>query len=74
MSAQLDLRGVGCPMNLVRVKLALEDLGPGDRLEVVLDPGEGLENVPRSVRAAGHEATVDADARPPRIVIRKGDP
>ena len=55
----LDLRGVPCPMNWVRTKLALEELAPGDSLVVVLDEGEPLESVPRSAREDGHEVTVD---------------
>ncbi|MBA2430017.1 MAG: sulfurtransferase TusA family protein [Thermoleophilaceae bacterium] len=55
MSAELDLTGVLCPMTWVRTRLALEDLDPGERLEVRLDPGEPLESVPRSAREDGHE-------------------
>jgi tRNA 2-thiouridine synthesizing protein A len=51
----LDLRGVLCPMNFVRTKLALEDLGAGDVLEVWLDAGEPAENVPRSAGLESHE-------------------
>ena len=56
---ELDLRGVPCPMNWVRTKLALEELAPGDSLVVVLDEGEPLESVPRSAREDGHEVSVD---------------
>ena len=59
MTETLDLTGVLCPMNWVRTRLALEELDPGDRLEVRLDPGEALESVPRSARDEGHETTVD---------------
>ena len=55
---RLDLRGVPCPMNWVRTKLALEELAPGDSLLVELDPGEPLESVPRSAREEGHEVSV----------------
>ncbi len=51
---ELDLRGVICPMNFVKTKLALEELATGDLLEVLLDQGEPIENVPRSVRDEGH--------------------
>jgi len=56
---ELDLRGVLCPMNWVRAKLALEDLDPGDRLVLLLDPGEPVESVPRSAGEAGHHVEVD---------------
>ena len=54
----LDLRGVTCPMNWVRTKLALEALAPGERLSVTLDEGEPLESVPLSAREDGHEVAV----------------
>jgi len=55
--AELDLSGVLCPMTWVRTRLALEDLAPGERLDVRLDPGESLESVPRSAREDGHEVS-----------------
>ena len=63
----LDLTGVPCPMNWVRTKLTLEDMGDGDALEVLLDPGEPLDSVPRSARDDGHEVTVDGN----RVTIVK---
>ena len=56
---ELDLRGVPCPMNWVRTRLALEQLAPGDSLVVTLDEGEPLESVPRSARDEGHEVAVE---------------
>ena len=50
----LDLRGVLCPMNWVRIKLALEELPEGGTLDVILDDGEPMRNVPRSVKGEGH--------------------
>jgi TusA-related sulfurtransferase len=55
----LDITPYTCPMTWVRTKLALEQLAPGDALEVRCRPGEALENVPRSARAAGHAVSVD---------------
>ena len=55
----LDLTGVLCPMNWVRARLELERMRPGERLELVLDPGEALESVPRSAREEGHLVMVD---------------
>jgi len=57
--ADLDVRALRCPMTWVRTKLALERLASGDVLTVRCAPGEALDNVPRSARAAGHAATVD---------------
>jgi TusA-related sulfurtransferase len=52
--AQLDLRGTPCPLNFVRTKLRLEKMPPGSLLEVWLDPGEPIEQVPDSLRMAGY--------------------
>ena len=57
----LDLTGVGCPLNWVRTKLALEELGPGERLCVLLDEGEPLDSVPHSAREDGHEVAVEGN-------------
>jgi len=51
---KLDLLGVACPMNYVRTKLQLEEMEPGQILEVLLDAGEPAENVPRSVKSDGY--------------------
>jgi TusA-related sulfurtransferase len=53
--AQLDLRGTPCPMNFVRAKLRLQQMQPGSLLEVWLDPGEPIEQVPDSLTMAGYK-------------------
>ncbi|NOZ63860.1 MAG: hypothetical protein GXO71_02810, partial [Caldiserica bacterium] len=50
-----DLRGTPCPINYVKVKLRLEELKVGDILEVWLDAGEPIENVPKSLQSDGQE-------------------
>jgi tRNA 2-thiouridine synthesizing protein A len=50
----LDLRGVKCPFNFVKTKLRLETMNAGEVLQVVLDPGEPVSNVPRSAKEEGH--------------------
>ena len=54
----LDVSAFTCPMTWVRTKLALDALAPGERLLVRCAPGEALENVPASARAAGHDVRV----------------
>lgn len=49
-----DLRGVACPMNFVRVKLELAAMPSGAILEIWLDDGQPIENVPRSAQGEGH--------------------
>jgi TusA-related sulfurtransferase len=50
----LDLRGTPCPINFVRTKLQLEKMPVGAVLEVWLDGGEPIEQVPDSLRMEGH--------------------
>lgn len=49
-----DLRGVLCPMNFVKTKIALTPMKSGELLEVLLDDGAPIENVPGSVKGEGH--------------------
>jgi TusA-related sulfurtransferase len=51
----IDLRGVSCPTNFVKAKLALEDVDNGTVLQILLDDGEPVKNVPRSLKADGHK-------------------
>jgi tRNA 2-thiouridine synthesizing protein A len=57
-------------MNWVRTKLALEELGPGESLVVLLDDGEPLESVPRSAREDGHAVRVEGNL----VTIAKAAP
>ena len=74
MDADLDLRGVICPYNFVKTKLKLETMEPGQVLSVLLDEGDPIRNVPRSVENEGH--TVLAQERVEkvyRVLIRRED-
>ena len=70
---ELDLKGVPCPMNFVKAKLALEPLAPGARLAVTLDDGEPVQNVPASFRAEGQaiESITDLNNGHWRVIIKK---
>ena len=52
--AQLDLRGTPCPLNFVKTKLKLERMTAGSLLEVWLDAGEPIEQVPDSLKMEGY--------------------
>jgi sulfite reductase (ferredoxin) len=49
-----DFRGVVCPLNYVKTKLALEQMEGGQVLEILLDD-EGAKNVPESAARDGHQ-------------------
>jgi tRNA 2-thiouridine synthesizing protein A len=53
-NTELDLRGVICPYNFVKTKLKLEAMEQGQILSVLLDDGDPIRNVPRSVSNEGH--------------------
>lgn len=52
---KIDLRGVTCPTNFVKAKLALEMIDVGEVVEFLLDDGEPVKNVPRSLKGEGHK-------------------
>ena len=71
-SEELDLRGVICPYNFVKTKLKLETMRPGQVLAVILDDGDPIRNVPRSVSDDGHTIlTQEPFAEAYRVFIRK---
>lgn len=70
----LDLRGVICPTNFIIIKLKLEEMKDDQILDVIIDDGEPMQNVPRSIKAEGYkiikiEKLLDGSFR---ILIRKG--
>ncbi|MBI3088611.1 MAG: sulfurtransferase TusA family protein [Candidatus Omnitrophica bacterium] len=69
----LDLRGVRCPLNYIKTRLALEALAGGQALEVIVDDGDAVRGIPAGLGDEGHEilATEPADPGHHRIVIRK---
>jgi tRNA 2-thiouridine synthesizing protein A len=72
---EVDITTETCPMTFVRVKLKLEKMSAGSVLSVVLKGDEPLRNVPRSVRAEGHEVLslepVSGETGVHRLVIRR---
>ena len=51
----LDITDVVCPITFVKTKVALEELEDGQILELRLNEGEPIENVPRSLKDEGHK-------------------
>jgi len=52
-TVQLDITKEHCPMTFVKTKIQLSRLNAGDILEVLLNEGEPLKNVPRSATEQG---------------------
>ena len=59
-----DLRGVMCPMNYVKTKLKLEMMDDGEQLEVWLDAGDPIKNVPFSLKNDGHKILIQEPLNP----------
>jgi TusA-related sulfurtransferase len=53
--AQVDITTVVCPITFVKTKAALEEIDDGQILEVRLNDGEPIQNVPRSLKDEGHK-------------------
>jgi sulfite reductase (ferredoxin) len=70
-----DLRGVACPLNYVKTKLKLEMMDAGEKLEVWLDAGEPIKNVPMSLKNDGHvvhvQEAMEPEAAHYRILVEK---
>jgi TusA-related sulfurtransferase len=55
LTPKLNLRGIPCPLNLVQAKMAIEGIAVGDVLEIELDAGGPIRNVPVSLTRQGQE-------------------
>jgi TusA-related sulfurtransferase len=51
---RLDLRGVKCPLNWARAKVRLEQMAPGEVLELTLDDPRGARDIPGAAEAEGY--------------------
>ena len=49
----LDLKSVPCPLNVVKIKLALEKLSQNEQLLIELDKGEPEEMVLKNLKEMG---------------------
>jgi TusA-related sulfurtransferase len=68
----LNLEGVACPQNSAMALLKMESMETGALLEIVVDEGEPIKNVPLSLEAEGYEIISKAKADNVwKILIRK---
>ena len=70
----VDITDVVCPVTFVKTKVALEELEEGEILQVHLNDGEPVQNVPRSVKDEGHRVLklLDNGDGTYELYIRKG--
>jgi len=68
---EVDFRGVACPLNYVKTKMALDRMESGQVLSVLLDEA-GSRNVPESVAKDGHRVlAVEQRKDHWQVLIRK---
>lgn len=72
VTAILDITEDVCPMTMVKTKLKLEELKPGDILEVHLSDGDPIINVPKGVRLLGHKLLkITREGNKFRMIVKK---
>ncbi|WP_240986808.1 sulfurtransferase TusA family protein [Acididesulfobacillus acetoxydans] len=75
VKAFLDITDVTCPLTFVKTKVALEDLDARQLLEIRLNEGEPIQNVPHSLKDEGHkilEASRNEDGTYTLVVEKDG--
>lgn len=70
----VDITDVGCPVTFAKVEMALEEVENGQLLEIKLNDGEALQNVPRSLKADGHQITSvqRGNDNTYQVIVKKG--
>lgn len=69
----LDITRETCPMTFVKVKLQLARMDAGHELEIILNEGEPLENVPHSCEEQGYQVVSvdDCGDGKHRVLVKK---
>lgn len=70
---ELDVRGEICPYTLINTRGRMEELDPGDRLEVLIDYPLARENIPRWAEEAGHKivANTETETSEWKLILEK---
>ncbi|HWQ40497.1 MAG TPA: sulfurtransferase TusA family protein [Desulfosporosinus sp.] len=55
--AFVDITDVICPVTFIKAKVALEEMEDGQILEIKLNDGEPIQNVPRSLKNEKHKVS-----------------
>jgi len=70
----IDITSDTCPMTFVKTKLKIEKMKSGQILEVLLNEGEPLKNVPLSAEELGHkilDITPQSNRKIYKLLIQK---
>ncbi|MDS1030248.1 sulfurtransferase TusA family protein [Bacillota bacterium LX-D] len=70
----IDITDVVCPLTFVKAKVAMEELEDGQVLEIRMNEGEPIQNVPRSLKDEGHKVlqVVNNEDKTFTIFVEKG--
>jgi len=69
---ELDCTGLYCPEPVFRTRMALDELEPGETLEVTADDPAAYEDLKRLAERLGHEVlSLTKEGDEIKIVIRK---
>jgi TusA-related sulfurtransferase len=72
----LDLKGEVCPYTFVKSKLMIEEMNPGEVLEIIVDHQPAAKNIPRSMEMEGQEVlgVEQLNTTQWKLVLRKKSP
>lgn len=72
---RLDITDRTCPLTFVVTRLKLEEMAPGEILEVTLNEGDPMRNVPRTLKDHGHTVlkVTPLDGGRFRLLVRRGE-
>lgn len=71
----IDITKAVCPLTFVKVKVAMEELEPGEILEIKMNSGEPIQNVPRSLKEENHKVlqVVNNEDETYTVYVEKGE-
>ncbi len=74
-NSYVNITDVMCPITFVKAKVAIEELEDGQILEIKMNGGEPLNNVPRSLKDEGHKVVQveDHGNGTYTVFVKKGD-
>jgi tRNA 2-thiouridine synthesizing protein A len=70
----VDITDVVCPVTFVKAKMSIEELEDGQILEIKMNEGEPILNVPRSFKEEGHKVleVINHDDGTYTVFVEKG--
>ncbi len=71
MSLEIDVRGLSCPIPVVKTQKAMEK-SPQETIVVLLETEVSKENVTRLAQSNGYDVTVEQSGDEYRMVLQPG--